>query len=139
MSYFVDSNIFLRTIEAPRSAVYQDCRHFIELINQAKIQAFTNSLVVAEIVWVCGAFYKLSKSEIVLFIEGLLVLPGLKIQDSFQPELALELYRNLNINFIDALIASQPQIYHKKMVVVSYDKDFDRIGVVRKEPKEIKI
>jgi predicted nucleic acid-binding protein len=51
--------------------------------------------------------------------------------------LAIEFYKNYNIKFIDALIASNPKIFKKEITIISYDKDFDKINVLRKEPKEI--
>lgn len=41
------------------------------------------------------------------------------------------------VKFIDALLASIKEIKEKKWKVVSYDRDFDKLGVVRIEPKEI--
>jgi predicted nucleic-acid-binding protein len=36
--------------------------------------------------------------------------------------------------WIDCLIASAPDIQSGETAVVSYDRDFDRLGVVRLEP-----
>ena len=41
------------------------------------------------------------------------------------------------MKFIDALIASHKSIQEEAAVIVSYDKDFDKLGILRKEPKDI--
>lgn len=70
-------------------------------------------------------------------IKGILHLNNLKIRENFRLSLALEIYETHSIKFIDALIASHPQIQNQEMIVVSYDRDFDKLKIIRKEPKEI--
>lgn len=50
---------------------------------------------------------------------------------------AIDLYQKHNIKFVDALIASHPKMQNKEIVVVSYDKDFDKLGIKRQEPAEV--
>jgi len=61
----------------------------------------------------------------------------LKIVDRFQPRISLNLFSKRNVKYIDTLIASIKEILAKKWTVVSYDKDFDKLGVLRKEPGEV--
>ena len=49
----------------------------------------------------------------------------------------MQIYEQNNIKLTDAFIASHPKIQSKEMIVVSYDKDFDKLSVIRKEPGEI--
>ena len=49
----------------------------------------------------------------------------------------MDLYAGHSVKFIDALITSIPQIAGGDMIAVSYDKDFDKLNVKRKEPKEV--
>jgi len=64
-------------------------------------------------------------------------LKNLRIIDKFNANLAIEIYKKLPIKFIDALIASNPRILKKEVMIISYDKDFDKLNVIRKEPKEV--
>ena len=137
MVYFVDTNIFLRTLVKEDEKSFKECYLFLNLIKGNKIKVFTSSLVLAEIDWVLESFYKFGKSEVIKALNSILKLKGLKIIDRTNVQLALEIFQNKNIKFIDALIVSNSQIFQKKVIVVSYDRDFDKIGVKRKEPKEI--
>lgn len=92
-----------------------------------------------EIDWVLESFYQFEKGKAVKSLESILKLKGLKFIDRPNPSLALELYRKYNIKFIDALIASYPPIFKKEAILISYDGDFDKMGIIRKEPGEIKI
>jgi predicted nucleic-acid-binding protein len=137
MSYFIDANIFLRVLIKEDEKNYRDCFQLLSLVSERKIEAFTSSLVFAEIDWVIEGFYEFGKKEAIKSLESILKLKGLKITNTLRMSLALELYKNHNIKFIDALIASNPQIFQKKMIVVSYDKDFDKLKIKRLEPKEV--
>ena len=137
MIYFIDSNIFLRTLIKEDEKSFKECYQFLNLVQENKIKAFTSSLILAEINWVLESFYKFKKSEIIKALKSILNLKGLKIVDKTKPILAVEIFQNFNVKFIDALIASNPQIFKKQAIVISYDKDFDKMKIIRKKPKEI--
>jgi len=137
MVYFIDTNIFLRTLIKEDEKSFKDCYFVLNLIKENKIKAFTSTLILAEIDWVLESFYKFEKSEVVRALKSILKLKGLRIIDKMNLKFALELFETKNIKFIDALIGSNPQIFQKKAIVISYDKDFDKISIKRKEPKEI--
>ena len=137
MTYFIDSNIFLRVLIKEKNRIFKDCYQFLNLVRLNKIKAITSSLVLVEIDWVLEGFYNFGKMEAIKGLKSILKLRGLRIIDKINISLAIEIYEKCNIKFIDALIASNPQIYQKKILVVSYDKDFDKIGMIRKEPKEL--
>jgi len=137
LNYFLDSNIFLRPLVKDDPKKTKECEILFERIKRGEIKAFTSNLILAEIVWLCSRFYKIEKEEIIKILRSILYYRNLKIIDKFDPHLALEIYRKYNIKFIDALSSSNPKIYQKKAIVVSYDKDFDKIGVIRKEPEDL--
>lgn len=137
MRYFLDTNIFLRFLIEENKKTFNDCQRLFSLIEQWKIKAFTSSYVMAEIVWVLLSFYKFDKNKI---IEALRVsqAAGISINDQADFNLALTLFEKYNVKFIDCLIASQKAVQNKKVAIVSYDQDFDKFGVKRIEPDQIK-
>ena len=137
MLYFIDTNIFLRVLVKENEKVFKDCQRFLSLIRQNKIKAFTSTIILSEIDWALESFYKFPKVKVVEGLYSILKLKNLKFVDKFDSNLAIEIYKKFPVKFIDALIASNPQIYQKKAIVVSYDKDFDKVGVIRKEPKDL--
>lgn len=129
--YFVDSNIFLRTIVKEDEAIFEDCRLFLQSIKDNKIKAVTCGLVLAEVLWVLSSYYHVKNPGLVEALNSILNLRGLKIIDKIDFLTAEKIYKKYNVKFIDAVIASL------NLKVVSYDKDFDKIGVIRKEPKQL--
>src|SRR3989344_4912908 len=137
MIYFIDSNIFLRVLIKENPQVFNDCYSFLEAVKQNKFDAITNSLVLAEVNWTLSSFYKIAKKEIIERIKGILQLRGLKIIDSYNHLQALNLYKKFSIKYIDSLIASNEEIMTKKITIVSYDADFDKLHLLRREPGQV--
>ncbi|MDA2936080.1 PIN domain-containing protein [Patescibacteria group bacterium AH-259-L05] len=134
--YFLDSNIFLRAIVKDDLKKARECHELFKKIKKGEIRACTSCLILAEIVWM-SKFYKLSKQEIVIILKGILNIKNLKIIDSYNPVMAIKTYETYNVKFIDSLIASTLPIYKENMIVVSYDKDFDKLKIRRIEPSKI--
>jgi predicted nucleic-acid-binding protein len=138
MEYFLDSNIFLRYFTDERnSKVFKDCSSLIKIIKLGKIKAVTSHLVTAETVWTLFSSYHASKDQVLKVLKVIETLNGLKIIDKVDTAITNYLFANHSVKYIDALISSNPKIQTKKMIVVSYDKDFDKLGVKRMEPSQI--
>ena len=138
MNYFLDSNIFLRFFaDEKNSNVQIECSELIKNIKEGKMKAYTSHLVLAEIVWTLDSYYEVEKEKIIKVLKTIESLGGLKIVDDFGTHLANTIFSEKSVKFIDALIASNPKIQSKKMTVVSYDKDFDKLGVKRLKPSDI--
>jgi len=137
MVYFIDTNIFIRVLVKDDEKLFQDCKKLLSLVREGKIKAFTSTLVLTEVDWVLEGYYQFEKEKAIKGLKGILKLKNLKFVDKFDFLLAIEIYEKYPIKFIDALIASNPQIFKKEAIVVSYDKDFDKIGVKRMEPGKI--
>ncbi len=136
--YFIDTNIFLRILVKEDKKTFKECFEFVKKVREGKIKAFTSSLVLIEVGWVLGKTYKFSKKQVTDALKGILNLKELKIVDKYHPYLAVSIYEKFNVKFVDAFIASSFLVDKKKLgsVIVSYDRDFDKIGVKRKEPKD---
>ena len=136
-SYFLDTNIFLRPIVSDDSAKSADCAALIAVIRSGRIHAETSHIVLAEIVWTLLSFYRFTKEEVLQAVNAIIAIPHLNIRDSINTLEALDMYAAKNVKFIDALIASHPKLAGGKMKIVSYDRDFDVLGVARVEPGDI--
>lgn len=132
--YFIDTNVFIRFFVTDNRNMSEDCIAFIEGVRDGHISAGTSSLVLAEIQWVLGGFYAFGKTDVVAALGSVapFVSPAFYAP---QPLMAVALYEAHAVKFIDTLIASHPDIARGAVTVVSYDKDFDKLGVTRVEPR----
>lgn len=136
--YFLDTNIFLRALIKENKTSFKDCCQLLKMIKLNQIKAVTASLILAEIVWTLSSYYQFPKKKVVRAIKGIINLRGLKIVDNYSPLISLDLFSQKKVKYIDTLIVSIEEIQTKKWAVVSYDKDFDKLRVTRKEPREIR-
>lgn len=137
MEYFIDTNIFIRVLHKENEKLFRECLLLLQSIKENKIEAYTGTVVLTEVVWTLSSFYKISKAKIIEGLRGIININGLKILDNYKQSLALTLFEKHSVKYIDALIASNKDIYSKKICIVSYDSDFDKLKVLRREPKEV--
>lgn len=138
MQYFIDTNIFLRVLIKESEIQYSHCYSLLKAIKENEIKAQTSTIVLAEIVWTLNSYYKFSKKEATAAVKSILYLRGLDIEDHYHYPKALELYEKYSIKFIDALIASHPEIQEKKMTIVSYDQDYKKLQILFLTPEKLK-
>ena len=136
-SYFLDTNIFLRTIVQDDPVKARDCEELLKAIRDGVITANSSMLVLAEVVWMCLGDYALPKKEVVAFVRGIVSIPNLKFSDQSSPLIAIDLFEKHSVKFIDAAIASHPLFQETHAAIISYDKDFDRLDIPRIEPRDV--
>ncbi|MFC1623579.1 PIN domain-containing protein [Patescibacteria group bacterium] len=133
--YFIDTNIFLRVLVGSDNKFYDESLGFLKKIKAGKMSAVTSDLVLSEINWVLRKQYGFSKENVIEAIKSILYLKNLKIENNTNMAEALLLYQNHKVKFIDALLATGCK---NNYTIVSYDKDFDKLGLKRFEPKDLK-
>lgn len=136
-TYLFDTNIFLRIFSGLDSGQKKECELLIRKVESGDIKAVVPNLVLSEIVWTLSSYYKHTKQEIVNAVKSVLNISNIKFIDGYDVFLGLSLYEVKSVKYIDSLIASIEEVQKKKWVVVSYDKDFDKLGVKRLEPSDI--
>ncbi len=137
MKYFIDTNIFLRVLTGDNRKQYTESIQILSSVKNNKLDAYTSSLVIAELVWVLEKLYKYPKTFVIERIEGILNLNGLNLVDTCNLKDALQTYSKSTIKYIDAAIASIAEIQEKRMTIVSYDSDFGKLPVLWRRPAEL--
>lgn len=137
MRYFIDTNIFLRSLHKENPKIFSDCIMLVAAIKENKIDAYTGTIVLTEVAYTLKTFYHFEKDKIIEGLQGIINISGLKILDSYDQNLALNIFEKHSIKYIDALIASNEEIYTRKMTIISYDSDFDKLKILRKEPSQV--
>ncbi len=137
MKRFVDTNVFLRFLLADHPTMSPQARHVFERARDGKLDLYTTELVVAELEWVLRSFHKQSKEMICENISTLLACANLEISGKRILRDALTIYKEKNIDFVDA--------YHASLVctngentLISFDQDFDKLSeLTRTDPKSL--
>jgi len=137
-TYFLDTTIFLEALVSGTSRKAHDCTCLLKQIRDTEWHdAWTSSLVIAQTELVCQEVYGLHRKDIDDIIRGILGMRNLRILQKVDIRMALDLYEKHKVKFTSALVASNAILAGDHVCIVSYDKDFDTMGLKRLEPKEI--
>lgn len=103
---FVDANVFLRylTNDVPEQADAVEA--LLARAVDGETALVTSVLVVAEVVWTLGSFYKRSKAQVRDAVLALCHTPGLDVEDADSLVQAAEWHVDLNVDFADAYHAA---------------------------------
>jgi len=133
---FIDTNVFIRFLVADNERMARECRKLFQKIEQGKVKAETDLIVITEVIWVLTSFYKIKKTEVVKYIALLLEVKNLLIKDETIINKALDIFQEKNVDFIDAFCASFA-LKRNINYLCSYDKDYDSIFRDNKRIKRI--
>jgi len=128
---FIDANIFIRYFVSDDSYKSKKVEELFQKIVNGETESFTNQMVIAEIVWVLDKFYDMDRQSICDNIEFILNTPNLKVKEKNILFKAIDIYRNSNIDFIDAYNYSYILINNADSIF-SYDTHFDKLESIKR-------
>lgn len=132
----IDTNIFLRILVKENDRMFAECTEVMHLVARGDIVAYTSTLVLAEIHYVLSSLYKRSRQSITDALQAVLAFPKLSVVDDNKMVSAMGYYQATRVKFTDCVIASSEKVQKKIAVILSYDRDFDKLGIRRVEPRD---
>jgi len=99
---FIDTNLLLRYLRNDLPEQADAVEVLLKRAAAGNVSLVTNVMVIAELVWTCESFYKLSKQEIRDKVVMILNTPGLRVENHDLLLQAALLYADQNVDFIDA-------------------------------------
>jgi len=121
----VDANAIVALLLGGERAHFERARAFFEQIREGESSAYILAAVLAECVYVLTRIYKVSRAEAATKLLSLLDYRGV-ITESAAVRQALTLYRDHNVDFVDALVAATAREH--KWQVFSFDHDLERLA-----------
>lgn len=126
----VDTNVLVRVlIGAPESQALAATR-LVERVDRLLLP----DLVFAEVVYVLGSVYGLSRQTIAWMMRSVLGYESIVVSNADLLTRSLEIYEQCRIDFADAYLAASAETTGVGMVA-SFDRALDRVGTIeRVEP-----
>ena len=125
--YLIDTNVILRYLLGDHKTFSSKAKAFMELVSQGTRKAEIPSVVIVECIYVMEKFYKIPRSEIVETLTKILNFSGIVNLDKSEILEALLKYANTTIDIVDCILAAQSS---PEKVIVSFDKDFDKLNAI---------
>lgn len=135
-SIILDTNVIIRLVTADDKIKQEKAARFFETIKEGKVTAFIHDVIFAETVFVLVSkkLYSLPKNKIQALLLPIVSLTNIKFNNKKKIKRALELFVRYDIDFEDALIATDAE--NKRIGILSFDRDFKKIpSVISNEPK----
>ena len=124
---FVDTNVFLRFLTNDDPVKAKRAETLFRQATKGQIQLITSLLVIAEIIWTLESFYHLAKADIASKVETILNTPNLLCSETEMIVMALDLYVQENMDFIDAFHAYDLQAQGLSQIATYDHKHFKRV------------
>lgn len=107
----IDTNVLL-SVRLQRGSQSKKAQSLFEDCLKSKLQIFIPDIIIVETEWVMRSYYKESKGKIIEFLEEILLIKNVLVQDKNLYKIALETFRSTNLDLIDCIIIVQIQNLH---------------------------
>ena len=133
MIALLDTNVLLRFFTSDKSKKFKRLYEFFETLERGDMRVELKLIVIFQVIFVLKSYYDVPKGDIVSGIQNILKYKGISIKEKKIVQRSLELWSKKNVEIVDCyLIASLEK--DSQNLLYSYDRDFDKFEVNRKEP-----
>ena len=135
---FADTNLFLRILIPDDPKQTKAALRVFKEAADGKFVLHTNSLVIAEIIWVLQSIYKAKRATIHEGVLGILNTPGVKVEHEAIITKAMDIYLHTNIDFIDAYSMSWMQGNNLSIAYTFDRRHFSRVPSITVKVAKLK-
>ena len=133
MIALLDTNVLLRFFTSDKSKKYKRLYEFFETLERGDMHVELKLIVIFQVIFVLKSYYDVPKGDIVSGIQNIIKYKGISIKEKKIVQRSLELWSKKNVEIVDCyLIACLEK--DSQNLLYSYDRDFDKFEVNRKEP-----
>ena len=133
MIALLDTNVLIRFLTGDKNRKYRNLYRLFESLERGELRVELKLIVLFQVIYVLKSFYQVPKNEIAGGLTQLLRYKGVTIKEKKIVQQSLDLWRDNNVEIVDcylvACLEKDPQ-----SIIYSYDRDFDKFKVNRKEP-----
>lgn len=122
----LDTNVILRYLLKDNMPLYEQAVLIMSPIKTGAAQAYVLEGVLVECVYVLLKFYAIPRQEITSALTGLINYPGIANPDRERQKQSLDLFRDRNVDIVDALIHVTAK--ECDWEIASFDRDLTRLS-----------
>lgn len=133
MIALLDTNVIVRFLVSDQSPKYKNLYSFFESLEYGKMKVELKLIVLFQVLFVLKSFYKVPKDQIANGITDLLKYKGIVIKNKTMIRRMMEMWRNKKFDIVDCYLIAILE-NDSQNLLYSYDRDFDKFNINRKEP-----
>lgn len=100
-SYFIDTNYFLRLLLKDNKKQFEEVYSIFQQAVDHEVRMYTSVIVFFEIYWVLSSFYKKNKTKTINFLDKILGMDFLEIENRQILQETLFLFKTRNLDLED--------------------------------------
>lgn len=133
MIALLDTNVLIRFLTSDKTQKFHGVYALFESLEQGDLKAELKLIVLFQVVFVLKSFYSVPIESIATGMLDLLEYKGIIVKEKRIVRRMLMLWHDNKLDIVDCyLIASLEG--DKQNILYSYDRDFDKFEINRKEP-----
>ena len=133
MISLLDTNVIVRFLVSDKSPKYKNLYSFFKSLEFGKMQVELKLIVLFQVLFVLKSFYKVPKDQIANGITDLLKYKGIVIKNKKMIRRMMEMWCNNKLDIVDCYLIALLE-KDSQNLLYSYDRDFDKFNINRKEP-----
>lgn len=133
MIALLDTNVIIRFLTSDKSPKYKTLYSYFESLEQGKMRVELKLIVLFQAIFVLKSYYQVPKEQIAERMLELVEYKGIAIKEKKIVRRTLELWREKKLEIVDCYLIACLE-GDTQNLLYSYDHDFDKFNIVRKEP-----
>ncbi|MBI3887772.1 PIN domain-containing protein [Candidatus Microgenomates bacterium] len=124
--YLLDTNSILRFFLQDIRAQYEQTKTLIAQAKQGNVKVIVPGVVIPELVYALEKYYAFSRKETAEVILALVKSSYVEIDDKFLYRSALNLYKEVNIDFVDCYVICKAKV--EEATLFTFDKKLQKLA-----------
>jgi predicted nucleic-acid-binding protein len=133
MISLIDTNVVVRFLTGAKDKKYKGLYGFFASLERGERRVELKLIVLFQIIFVLTRFYKIPKSAVAGPLLDLIQYKGIAVRKKKTIRRMIELWRDNALDIVDCYLISSLE-GDPGNLLYSYDRDFDKYGIRRKEP-----
>ncbi len=133
MIALIDTNVLVRFFTADHSPEYIKLLQFFKDLENGDMHVELKLIVLFQTLFVLRSVYKVPKISVSEALLSLIEFKGIRIKEKKIVKKMLYLWGESNLEIVDCYLVACLEA-NKQTILYSYDKDFDKFGILRNEP-----
>jgi len=133
MIALLGTNVIVRFLTGDKGPKYKNLYSFFNSLEIGEIQVELKLIVLFQVIFVLKSFYEAPKADIVKSIMALTEYKGIILKNKALVRRMIEIWMDHNLDIVDCYLVACLE-GDKQNILYSYDRDFDKLKIQRKEP-----
>jgi predicted nucleic-acid-binding protein len=133
MTALLDTNVLIRFLTSDKTEKLRGVYALFESLEQGDLRVELKLIVLFQVVFVLKSFYSVPREDIAAGMLGILEYKGIIVKEKKIVRRTIELWRDSKLDIVDCYLVACLE-GDRQNILYSYDRDFDKFKINRKEP-----